>query len=53
MDELKKIKLKFQIWSSSVVGVFALYIIAFQNSNDSLFKWAIGILAFLLGYWLK
>lgn len=53
LDDLKKIKLRFQVYASSVVGLFALGIIGFDNQNDALLKWAIGIVAFLLGYWLK
>ena len=43
-------KFQFQVYLSSIVGLFALGIIAFDNGNDTLIKWAIGIIAFLLGY---
>ena len=53
LDDLKKWKFKFQIWLTSVLGIYSLFIITFQNSDESLMRWAIGIIAFILGYWLK
>jgi len=41
------------IKASSVLGFFSLGVVAFDSANEILFKWAIGIIAFLMGYWLK
>ena len=52
-EELKKLKLKAQIWITSVLGFFAMGIVVFEPSDSSLVKWAIGVLGIIIGYWLK
>ena len=52
-EELKKLKLKAQIWITSVLGFFSMGIIVFEPSESWLVKWAIGIIGIIIGYWLK
>lgn len=53
MDDLKKIKIKVQIWFSAVLGAFSMGIIVFEPAESGLVKWAIGTLGLIIGYWLK
>jgi hypothetical protein len=52
-DELKKIRLKVQIWITSTLGLFSMGIIIFEPTESALVKWAIGIIGIIIGYWLK
>jgi hypothetical protein len=52
-DELKKLRLKVQIWITSVLGLFSMGIIIFEPAESALVKWAIGIIGIIIGYWLK
>jgi hypothetical protein len=53
MDELRKIRLKVQIWITSVLGLFSMGIIILEPTESPLIKWAIGIIGIIIGYWLK
>ncbi len=53
VDELKKLRLKVQIWITSVLGLFSMGIIIFEPADGALVKWAIGIIGIIIGYWLK
>jgi len=52
-DELKKIRLKVQIWITFALGLFSMAIIIFEPTDSALVKWAIGIIGIIIGYWLK
>lgn len=52
-NEFDKIRLKVQIWVTSVLGVFSLGVLALAPGESPLFKWAIGVLGIIIGYWLK
>jgi hypothetical protein len=53
MDELKKIRIKVQIWITAALGLFSMGLIVFEPSDNSLVKWAIGTIGIIIGYWLK
>lgn len=38
---------------SLVIGGIALYIILTRSGDEAARQWAVGSLAFILGYWLK
>jgi hypothetical protein len=52
-DDLKRLRLKVQIWITSVLGLFSMGIIIFEPAESALVKWAIGIIGIIIGYWLK
>ncbi len=52
-EDLKKLKLKVQIWITGVLGLFSMGIIIYEPAESALVKWAIGIIGIIIGYWLK
>jgi len=52
-EDLKRLKLKVQIWITSVAGLFSMAIIVLEPTESWLVKWAIGIIGLIIGYWLK
>jgi hypothetical protein len=54
--DIKKVKLWVQVAITTILLPFSVYLCIFLESepdNSSKQKWAIGMIAFLIGYWLK
>lgn len=51
--DAKKIKLWVQVGITVVLLPFSVYLLASEPDNSSKQKWAIGMVSFIIGYWLK
>jgi hypothetical protein len=52
-EQLRKVKLFTQIAITAVLLPTAVFFLITKPDDSAMQKWAIGIVSFILGYWLK